>query len=69
MSQKKNLKDLTKNSTTSSEATASVVRKGEMRSAELSGTPELDRYYETGELPQDEATRELYQIMQEKGEI
>ncbi len=69
MSQKKNPKELTKNPPMSSDTTASIVPGCETQSAELSGTPALDRYYETGELPEDGAMKELFLIMKEKGEI
>ena len=36
---------------------------------EFCGTPELNHYYETGELPKDETMRKLYEQMIEKGEI
>ena len=36
---------------------------------EISGTPDLNHYYETGELPKNEAERELFLKMIEKGEI
>ena len=69
MSQKKNPKELAKNPPMSSDTTASIVPGCKTHCAELSGTPNLDRYYETGELPEDEAMRELFLIMKEKGEI
>jgi hypothetical protein len=35
----------------------------------LSGTLDLNHYYETGELPTDPLERKLFEIMIEKGEI
>ena len=58
-----------KKASLNSEATASVVRSGETQSAEVSGTPDLNRYYETGELPTDALQRKAFQLMIEKGEI
>ena len=36
---------------------------------EICGTPDLNHYYETGELPKNEAERELFLKMIEKGGI
>lgn len=36
---------------------------------DISGTPFLNHYYETGELPEDDTLRKAFQIMIEKGEI
>lgn len=69
MSQNQKLKDLMKNASLNSDATASVVRSGETQSVEVSGTPDLNRYYETGELPTDPLQRKAFQLMIEKGEI
>ena len=35
----------------------------------LSGTPDLNRYYETGELPEDPLQRKAFLLLIENGEI
>ena len=46
-----------------------AIKKGEWDFVEVSGTPDLNRYYETGELPGNEAEREMYKEFIEKGLI
>jgi len=41
----------------------------EMLNVEVSGTPDLYRYYETGQLPENEAEREMYKELEAKGLI
>ena len=36
---------------------------------EISGTPDLNHYYETGELPKDETSRKVFLLLKEKGLI
>lgn len=48
---------------------ASLRLNKEMLNVEVSGTPDLNRYYETGQLPENEVEREMYKEMEEKGLI
>ena len=46
-----------------------AIKKSGLLEPEVSGTPDLYRYYETGELPENEAEREVYKILTEQGLI
>lgn len=48
---------------------AHIKRSEEPQDAVLCGTMLLERYYKTGELPENEAMRKVFQVMIEKGEI
>ena len=69
MSQKKSTEGWMKKYSENTGCNASIQFSEELLSVEVSGTPDMYRYYETGKLPENEAERELYQLMIEKGEI
>ena len=46
---------------------ASLRLNKEMLNVEVSGTPDMNRYLETGQLPENEAERKAYKEMEAKG--